>query len=60
MPPSGFNEKAIRGLLQFLEGCYEDLQRKLAANPEMDIRVAIDQELAEVRAALESFTLQKL
>jgi hypothetical protein len=59
MPPSGFNEKAIKGLLEFLEGCYEDLQRKLASNPGLDVGTAIEEELAEIRAALESFSLAK-
>ena len=34
--PSGFNEKAICGLLQFVEGCYEDLQKLLEADTESD------------------------
>ncbi len=55
MPPSGFNEKAIQGLLQFIEGCYEDLQRKVQSG--VDLKSAVNQELADIRKALESFSL---
>lgn len=58
MPPSGFNEKAIVGLLQFVEGCYDDLLKKIRANPSLTIEDAIQEELAEIREALESFNLK--
>lgn len=58
MPPSGFNEKAIVGLLQFVEGCYDDLLKKIRATPGLTIEDAIQEELAEIRAALESFNLK--
>jgi hypothetical protein len=56
MPPSGFSDKAIRGLLQFVEGCYEDLQAKLRTNPGLDVKKAVEEELAEIRRALEAFS----
>ena len=59
MPPSGFNEKAIRGLLQFIEGCYEDLLAKIRANPGLEVERAINDELAEIRQALEAFSTVK-
>jgi hypothetical protein len=58
MPPSGFNKKAIQGLLQFLEGCYEDLQRKIVTDG-MAPEVAVEEELHEIRRALESFSLDE-
>lgn len=58
MPPSGFNEKAIVGLLQFVEGCYDDLLKKIRATPGLTIEDAIQEELAEIREALESFNLK--
>jgi len=58
VPPSGFNEKAILGLLQFVEGCYDDLLKKIRATPGLTIEDAIQEELAEIREALESFNLK--
>jgi hypothetical protein len=58
MPPSGFNEKAILGLLQFVEGCYDDLLKKIRATPGITVEDAIEEELAEIREALESFSLK--
>jgi hypothetical protein len=57
MPPSGFNEKAIQGLLQFIQGCYEDLERKIAAGPGTpdDVKRAIREELDEIADALRRF-----
>jgi len=53
MPPSGFNPKAIRGLLQFLEACYEDLLRQLRKSSHPgDVKKAIRAELADISAAL--------
>jgi hypothetical protein len=59
MPPSGFNERAIKGLLEFVEGCYDDLLKKIDATPGLEVRAAIEEELAEIRAALESFSLEE-
>jgi len=60
MPPSGFNEKAILGLLQFVEGCYDDLLAKIRNTPGLEIEKAIEEELAEIRQALEAFSLSKI
>lgn len=59
MPPCGFNEKAISGLLQFVEGCYDDLLRKLDSTPSLDTKQAIREELQEIRDALQSFNLKQ-
>ena len=29
MPPSGFSDKAVKGVLVFLEACYEDLLKEI-------------------------------
>lgn len=59
MPPSGFSPKAIAGLLQFLEGCYEDLQAKVEAKGGSSeaVKEAMDEELANLRSYLGSFTI---
>jgi len=59
MPPSGFNEKAIKGLLQFVEGCYEDLLDQVDSSADRtDVKQAIRNELKDIRSALESFSLE--
>jgi hypothetical protein len=60
MPPSGFNEKAILGLLQFVEGCYDDLLKKIQTTPGLTVEKAVEEELGEIREALESFSLKTL
>jgi len=61
MPPSGFNQRAIAGMLQFLEACYDDLRQKIelkGGTPEA-VQEAIDEELAELRAHLGAFSLKQ-
>jgi hypothetical protein len=57
MPPSGFNQKSIEGLLIFLQGCYEDLLKKVQSG--IDGETAIKQELNEMQQYLQSFSLAK-
>ena len=60
MPPSGFNEKAIRGLLQFVEGCYEDLLIQVGSSSDAgEVQTAIQRELSDIRKALQDFTLDE-
>jgi len=56
MPPSGFSPAAIAGLLKFLEACYADLLKKLDADPKLDARTAIREELEDLRRAMQEFT----
>ena len=56
MPPSGFNDKAVKGLLTFIEACYEDLLKEM--NSGTDGKVAIKKELDEIGSFLRSFTLK--
>lgn len=50
--PKGYNEKAIKGLLTFLEGCFEVVMEdvKRGKPPE----VAFREELDEIRRQLEA------
>lgn len=52
MPPSGFNTHAVKGALQFVEGCYRDLQAEVAAGRHPNMEAAIKYELAQIERAL--------
>ncbi len=57
MPPSGFNKKAVNGLLTFIEACYEDLLKEIDNG--LDSRTAIQKELNEMKLFLKDFKLKK-
>ncbi len=38
MPPSGFSQKAINGLLIFVEACYEDLLQEIKMARKLKVR----------------------
>lgn len=52
MPPSGFSLNAVKGALQFVEGCYRDLQAEVAAGKHPSIEAAIEYELKQIESAL--------
>lgn len=52
MPPCGFNQKAVRGALQFIQGCYEDLQAEVESGKYATIEEAIEAELQNLEGAL--------
>lgn len=52
MPPSGFSTKAVKGALQFIGGCYEDLLAEVKAGKHPDIETAIAYELRQIESAL--------
>lgn len=56
MPPSGFSQKAINGLLIFVESCYEDLLQEIkeGKKPESE---AIQQELKNIQHYLKNFKI---
>jgi len=56
MPPSGFSQKAIQGLLVFLEGCYEDLMKEMEQGK--DPKEAVQKELDDIRRFLKDFTIE--
>ncbi|MFH1972639.1 MAG: hypothetical protein ABIJ18_04140 [archaeon] len=56
MPPSGFSQKAINGLLIFVESCYEDLLKEIKEGKKTEGE-AIQQELDNIREYLTRFKL---
>jgi hypothetical protein len=62
MPPSGFSQKAINGLLVFVSECYSDLLDEIKAGKDKHGREviegqAIEKELKQIREYLEKFTI---
>jgi len=56
MPPSGFSQKAINGLLIFVEACYEDLLKEIKEGKKTEGQ-AIKQELKNIQEYLKKFKL---
>jgi len=56
MPPSGFSQKAINGLLQFVESCYEDLLQEIKDGKKTE-GSAIQSELDNIGDYLKDFKL---
>jgi hypothetical protein len=56
MPPSGFSQKAINGLLMFVESCYEDLLQEIKEGKKTEGE-AIKQELENIQEYLINFKL---
>jgi tetrahydromethanopterin S-methyltransferase subunit E len=52
MPPSGFNQKAVKGALQFIQGCYEDLEAEVKSGKHPDFRTALEYEIHQLDSAL--------
>ena len=50
--PKGYNEKAIAGLLTFLEGCFEVILQEVKSGK--PVEQAMQEELDEIRFRLES------
>lgn len=50
--PKGYNDKAIAGLLKFLEGCFELILDEIKRGKPAE--EAIHEELAEIRRRLEA------
>ncbi len=58
MPPSGFSQKAINGLLIFVASCYEDLLREIKEGKKTEGE-AIKQELENIRNYLTNFKIKE-
>ena len=56
MPPSGFSKAAVKGVLIFLEACYDDLleEMKKGKTPEETVQ----KELKDIRKYLEDFSIE--
>jgi len=56
MPPSGFSQKAINGLLMFVGSCYEDLLKEIKEGKNTE-EEAIKEELDNINNYLKDFKL---
>ncbi|HLC58176.1 MAG TPA: hypothetical protein VJH95_06390 [Candidatus Nanoarchaeia archaeon] len=56
MPPSGFSQKAINGLLMFVGSCYEDLLKEIKEGKKTEGQ-AIQEELENIKDYLSNFKL---
>lgn len=62
MPPSGFSQKAINGLLIFVESCYEDLLKEIKDGKDKQGRKvtegqAIQKEINQIKEYLKKFEI---
>jgi hypothetical protein len=53
MPPSGFSTNAVRGALQFIGSCYEDLLAEVQSGKHESVEAAIEYELHTIGTALQ-------
>ncbi len=58
MPPSGFSQKAVNGLLIFVASCYEDLLKEIKEGKKTEGQ-AIRQELENIRNYLINFKIEE-
>lgn len=56
MPPSGFSQKAISGLLMFVGSCYEDLLKEIKEGKKSEGK-AIQEELENIQKYLTEFKI---
>ena len=56
MPPSGFSQKAINGLLMFVGACYEDILKEIKEGKKTEGE-AIKEELMNIQDYLRKFKL---
>lgn len=59
MPPSGFSSGAVRGALQFVQGCYEDLLAEVESGKHKTYEDAIKFELSQIEKALSQLHITK-
>ncbi|MFQ5531673.1 MAG: hypothetical protein ACE5ES_03605 [Candidatus Nanoarchaeia archaeon] len=58
MPPSGFSQKAISGLLIFVASCYEDLLKEIHEGKKTEGQ-AIKEELENIKRYLLEFKIEE-
>lgn len=58
MPPSGFSKQAVKGVLIFLEACYDDLLKEM--NKGKIPEEAVQKELRDIRKYLKKFSYDKI
>lgn len=59
MPPSGFNQHAVKGALEFVKGCYEDLLEEVRVGKHPNLQSAIEYELGQLEKALAKLHIDK-
>jgi hypothetical protein len=59
MPPSGFNQRAVKGALEFVKGCYEDLREEVRTGKYPNFELAIEFELMQLEIALSQLHIDK-
>jgi hypothetical protein len=59
MPPSGFSSKAVKGALQFIQGCYMDLLDEVRSGKHENYEKAIEYEIVQIEKALYSLHIDK-
>jgi hypothetical protein len=59
MPPSGFNQRAVTGALEFVKGCYEDLIAEVQSGKHPDFETAVKYELSQLETALAKVHIDK-
>ena len=52
MPPSGFSTHAVKGALQFVQGCYKDLLQEVRDGKHENYEQAIEFEIGQIDSAL--------
>ncbi|HEY4523606.1 MAG TPA: hypothetical protein VJK04_01895 [Candidatus Paceibacterota bacterium] len=59
MPPSGFKSGAVRGVLQFVRGCYLDLLAEVRSGKHKTYEEAIKAEVKQIDKALTKMHINK-
>jgi hypothetical protein len=52
MPPSGFSKPAVKGALQFILACYQDLLEEVRVGKHKNYKAAIKYEIKQIKKAL--------
>lgn len=59
MPPSGLNAKIVKGFLQGIEGCFEELGKEVESGKHKDFSTAIKHEVKQISKALSQLHINK-
>lgn len=59
MPPSGFSNRAVKGSLQFIQACYEDLLAETHSGKHASYEEAIEFEIQQIGRALEQLHINE-
>jgi hypothetical protein len=59
MPPSGFSTHAVKGALQFVKGCYQDLLQEVQDGKHESYEKAIEFEIGQIDSALSQLHINR-